>query len=127
EAWNYPVTTTNEVGFSPQVVARLDGTPLLAYGQRDPDTDIYAQYVVGATDVTGQSWNLPVLVAPGTDMGQDTSMAILNTLPALAGRSGHIGGLNNAVTYVLAQNPQGASWTAPQTAVPSGNTYSSVR
>jgi hypothetical protein len=120
-----PVNNAGEVGYSPSVVGRIDGVPLIAYGVRQEDPSNFQLYAVSAQDATASLWELPVLVS-GADAGYGCQVALINTVPAIAA---HVGNsqLNSSVHYFLAQNAQGTSWASGVVALANaGGIYSDI-
>jgi hypothetical protein len=124
--FTYPVPGVDS-GYSCGLAQVVGGAPIIAHGRRDAANFVYSQHVVTATDATGATWGSEVDIMPGTNMGNDTSLLVINTLPALAAHTGHYSEPENTLVYVQAQDTDGTSWHPPATIMAPGSAiYSRV-
>ena len=123
--WIRPVVDEeHNIGKSPQIITLVDGSPMIAYGRvhsLEP-----RQFVVSATDETAADWNAPVQVGGSNRIGTRSSLALINSIPAIAAQTGHAQS-NNALSYYLAKNAQGTQWNDGVAVQPSvGMSFTSI-
>ena len=99
--------STGDVGqYTSQVV--VNGNPAISYYDV---TNKDLKYV-RASNVTGTSWATPVTVAgTGIDVGQYTSLAVVNGNPAIS----YYDATNHDLKYVRASDAGGTTWGTPVT------------
>jgi hypothetical protein len=124
-AWGVPVTVdgvSTSVG-SYASMAIVNGNPALSYY----DSAIAKQDLkyVRATDADGAGWGTPVTVASSGNVGQYTSLAVVNGNPAI---SYHDAGSID-LKFVRASDVSGTAWAAPVTVDSTGDvgTYTSLK
>jgi hypothetical protein len=109
------VANSGDVGYSPSMVnSSLTGFPLLAYGQKDSDTNDFSVKLVKAASLDGSSWSAPIDVCSSIDCGERLSLGLVQGAPAVWAVEKSMYSGQNKLYYLKAGDGTGADWSEPQ-------------
>jgi hypothetical protein len=106
--WGTPVTVDSDgdLGDYDLSMAIVNGNPAISY--HDEDNDYLLKYV-RASDPTGGSWGTPLILDDAGDVGEFSSLAVINGYPAIS----YYDYDNGNLKYICATDADGSGWGTP--------------